>query len=57
VDLIVVGTTEYGRPSVAGIEEALAVLPRLDGDDAVLVKASRVVGLERLVSRLMTPAE
>jgi UDP-N-acetylmuramoyl-tripeptide--D-alanyl-D-alanine ligase len=57
VDLVVVGTADYGRPPVSGIEEALAVLGSLDGDDAVLVKASRVVGLERLVSRLRTPAE
>jgi UDP-N-acetylmuramoyl-tripeptide--D-alanyl-D-alanine ligase len=55
IELIVVGTTDYGRPAVAGIEGALAALLPLDGDDAVLVKASRVVGLERLVSLLTAP--
>ena len=52
-DLIAVGTPDYGLPPVAGIEEALIALGPLDGDDAVLVKASRVAGLERLVDQLM----
>ena len=53
VRLIAVGTADYGLPPVADIEEALIALGPLDGNDAVLVKASRVAGLERLVDRLM----
>jgi len=41
-----------GPDAVVDIDGALARLGRLDADDAVLVKASRVVGLERLAARL-----
>ncbi len=41
-----------GPDAVADIDGALARLGPLDADDAVLVKASRVVGLERLAARL-----
>jgi UDP-N-acetylmuramoyl-tripeptide--D-alanyl-D-alanine ligase len=52
VDLIPLGTAEYGPTPVAGIDEAVARLGPLGDGDAVLVKASRVVGLERLAARL-----
>jgi UDP-N-acetylmuramoyl-tripeptide--D-alanyl-D-alanine ligase len=52
VELVAVGTGDYGRTPVAGVDDALAVIGTLGGDDAVLVKASRVAGLERLAARL-----
>ena len=45
IELIVVGTDLYGIPPVA---DPLAALESLAGDDALLIKASRVAGLERL---------
>jgi UDP-N-acetylmuramoyl-tripeptide--D-alanyl-D-alanine ligase len=56
VELVVVATPLYGRPSVADIDAALAVLGPLGPGTAVLVKASRVAGLERLAQRLLDPA-
>ena len=53
VDLIAVGTGDYGVTPVDGIEAAVAALGVLGPDDAVLVKASRVAGLERLAARLL----
>ncbi len=58
IQLIAVGTDLYGVASVDGVDGALAALrDRLGGDleesDAVLVKASRVVGLERLAELLV----
>ena len=44
-----------GADAVEDIDGALARLGALDPDDAVLVKASRVVGLERLAERLASP--
>ena len=52
VRVIAIGTLDYGGDVVAGIDEAVAALGRLGDGDAVLVKASRVAGLERLVERL-----
>jgi UDP-N-acetylmuramoyl-tripeptide--D-alanyl-D-alanine ligase len=57
VEVIAVGSAPYGVASVAsGVEEAAALLAALDlgPDDAVLLKASRVAGLERL-ARLLAP--
>ncbi len=53
VRVIAVGTGWYGGEPVAGIEEAIAAVGALDTHDAVLVKASRVAGLERLAARLI----
>jgi UDP-N-acetylmuramoyl-tripeptide--D-alanyl-D-alanine ligase len=53
VELLAVCTDAYGRPPVGGIEDAVAALGPLGPDDAVLVKASRVAGLERLAARLL----
>jgi UDP-N-acetylmuramoyl-tripeptide--D-alanyl-D-alanine ligase len=50
VELIAVGTELYGHPPA---EDPLAALGSLSGDDAVLVKASRAAGLERLVAALV----
>lgn len=53
VELIVVDTDLYGVEPVDGIEGALSALEGLGDGDAVLVKASRVVGLERVAAGLL----
>lgn len=54
VEVLAVGTDAYGAPAVAGIDAAVATLGSLGPSDAVLVKASRVAGLERLAARLVS---
>ena len=55
IELVAVGTPAYGVEPEAGCDEALEALERMGlGDgDAVLVKASRVAGLEALAGRLL----
>ena len=53
IDLIAVDTSGYGGRVVAGVDEALAAVGPLGGGDAVLVKGSRVAGLERLAALLL----
>jgi len=53
VRLVAVGTDAYGIDPVPDIDAAVAVLGVLDADDAVLVKGSRVAGLERLAHALL----
>jgi len=53
IELIAVDTEQYGVEPVAGIDGALAALGPLRSHDAVLVKGSRVVGLERLAAALL----
>jgi UDP-N-acetylmuramoyl-tripeptide--D-alanyl-D-alanine ligase len=57
IEVLAVGTDAYGPPVVAGIDAAVATLGRLGPSDAVLVKASRVAGLERLAARLVAGEE
>jgi UDP-N-acetylmuramoyl-tripeptide--D-alanyl-D-alanine ligase len=52
VELIAVGTADYGPAPAEGIDEALTALGPVGDGDAVLVKGSRVAGLERLAARL-----
>jgi UDP-N-acetylmuramoyl-tripeptide--D-alanyl-D-alanine ligase len=52
VELLAVATDAYGVRPVRNIDEAMAVLATIGPGDAVLVKASRVAGLERLAARL-----
>jgi len=56
VELIPFRTEAYGVRPVSDIDEALDRLGPLRSGDAVLVKASRVAGLERLAARLIDPA-
>jgi UDP-N-acetylmuramoyl-tripeptide--D-alanyl-D-alanine ligase len=53
VRLIAVGVDGYGGEVVADVDGALAALGPLDEGDAVLVKGSRVAGLERLAAALV----
>ena len=56
VHLIAVGTDGYrptAQQTVSTIEEAVAALGSLDANDAVLVKGSRIAGLERLATALL----
>jgi UDP-N-acetylmuramoyl-tripeptide--D-alanyl-D-alanine ligase len=53
IRLIAVSAPDYGGEDVATIDEALQRLGDLDGGDAVLVKGSRVAGLEALAARLL----
>lgn len=52
IDPIAVDTPAYGVLVVTGVAGALAALDGLGPTDAVLVKGSRVAGLERLVAAL-----
>jgi UDP-N-acetylmuramoyl-tripeptide--D-alanyl-D-alanine ligase len=53
VEVVAVDTADYGLAPVDGVAGALARLGPLGPGDAVLVKASRVAGLERLAARLL----
>ncbi len=53
IEVVAVGTSSYGGPAVADHDAALEVLGELGDGDAVLVKGSRVAGLERLAARLL----
>ena len=53
IDVIAVAAPDYGVPVVANIDAAIAALGPVDDGDAVLVKASRVAGLERLAHALV----
>ena len=53
IRVLAVGTEAYGTEHVDDIDAAFAALAPLGPDDAVLVKGSRVVGLERLAARLL----
>jgi UDP-N-acetylmuramoyl-tripeptide--D-alanyl-D-alanine ligase len=57
--VVAVGTPDYGDGDgitrCDDIDAALAALGPLGPDDAVLVKGSRVAGLERLAERLLRP--
>jgi UDP-N-acetylmuramoyl-tripeptide--D-alanyl-D-alanine ligase len=50
IELIAVGTDLYGLPAC---EDPAAALGSLSGDDAVLVKGSRVAGLDKLAAILI----
>jgi UDP-N-acetylmuramoyl-tripeptide--D-alanyl-D-alanine ligase len=54
IRVIAVAAPEYGGEDVASIEEALAALSDLGDGDAVLVKGSRIAGLEELAARLVS---
>jgi UDP-N-acetylmuramoyl-tripeptide--D-alanyl-D-alanine ligase len=53
IDVIAFETDAYGEAAVLGVEGALVALGRLGEGDAVLVKGSRVAGLERVAAALL----
>jgi UDP-N-acetylmuramoyl-tripeptide--D-alanyl-D-alanine ligase len=55
IEVIAVDAPDYQADNVRGIESALAAVGRVGSGDAVLVKGSRVAGLEQLAARLTTP--
>lgn len=55
IRVIAVGAPAYGGELVASIEDGLVALGPLTEGDAVLVKGSRVAGLERLAALLLAP--
>lgn len=52
IEVIPVATADYGPAPVADADAAVAALGPVDGDTAVLVKASRAVGLEAVAAAL-----
>jgi len=57
IRLIAVGAPEYGAAeAVDSVDEAVVLIGDLAAGDAVLVKASRAAGLERLAARLTKAA-
>jgi UDP-N-acetylmuramoyl-tripeptide--D-alanyl-D-alanine ligase len=54
IEVLSVASPDYGSRDVPDLEAAAEALGRLGEGDAVLLKASRVVGLERLVPLLGT---
>lgn len=52
IRVIAVAASAYGGEDVATLEEALAALGPLNDGDAILVKGSRVAGLERLAAMI-----
>jgi UDP-N-acetylmuramoyl-tripeptide--D-alanyl-D-alanine ligase len=53
VELVAFGTDLYGVVPVTDVEATVAALGSLAGGDAVLVKGSRVVGLEHVAAALL----
>jgi UDP-N-acetylmuramoyl-tripeptide--D-alanyl-D-alanine ligase len=54
IRLIAFGTNAYGTEPVDSIEGAIIALGELGPSDAVLVKGSRIAGLERLAAALLS---
>jgi UDP-N-acetylmuramoyl-tripeptide--D-alanyl-D-alanine ligase len=52
VEVIGVAAPAYGGTTVSGVDDVPTALGPLRGGDAVLLKGSRVAGLERLVELL-----
>lgn len=53
IEVVAVGTADYGVEPVDDLDEVLRRIGPLGPDDAVLVKASRVAALERIATRLI----
>ena len=52
IEVIPVATADYGTEPVADAAAAVSALGQLEGDTAVLVKASRAAGLEAVAAAL-----
>ena len=53
IDVVAYETYAYGLPTCSGLDGALATIGAVGDGDAVLVKGSRVAGLERLAAALL----
>ena len=53
VEVVGFAVPEYGGTTVESIDEAVGAIGNLGSETAVLVKASRVAGLERLADALL----
>jgi UDP-N-acetylmuramoyl-tripeptide--D-alanyl-D-alanine ligase len=51
IEVVAVGTDKYGIPETT-FDEAVDIVTNMDGSTAVLVKGSRVAGLDRLIERV-----
>jgi UDP-N-acetylmuramyl pentapeptide synthase len=52
IEIIAVGTDGYGSPAVS-IDQAIERINQFDDSSAVLIKGSRVAGLERVVDAVV----
>jgi UDP-N-acetylmuramyl pentapeptide synthase len=52
IEVIAVGTDGYGSPAVS-IDQAIERINQFDDSSAVLIKGSRVAGLERVVDAVV----
>ena len=53
IDVLAVAAPAYGGAGAASVDEALERIGELGADDAILVKGSRVAGLDVLAARLL----
>nr|WP_249419674.1 UDP-N-acetylmuramoyl-tripeptide--D-alanyl-D-alanine ligase [Rhabdothermincola salaria] len=53
IEVVAFQTDAYGRPPVSDVPQALAALGELGPGDAVLVKGSRVAGLEKVAEAIL----
>jgi UDP-N-acetylmuramoyl-tripeptide--D-alanyl-D-alanine ligase len=53
IDVLAVAAPAYGAAGVGSIDEALERIGEVGPDDAILVKGSRVAGLDALAARLL----
>ena len=54
IELIAVNAADYGVAMVGDLDEAFTALGPVGEGDAIVVKGSRVAGLERLAARLLS---
>jgi UDP-N-acetylmuramoyl-tripeptide--D-alanyl-D-alanine ligase len=57
IEVLSVGAPDYGVDNVETIDDTRDVVASLGDGDAVLIKASRAAGLERLAARLSEGGE
>jgi hypothetical protein len=53
IDVLAVAAPAYGAAGVDSVDEAIDRIGELGPDDAILVKGSRVAGLDVLAARLL----
>jgi hypothetical protein len=53
IEVLAIAAPAYGSAGVGSVDEALERIGELGPDDAILVKGSRVAGLDVLAARLV----